>query len=653
MRYHSLRTKLLYAFLLLIVAFNIVFGALLYIQSRIISQYKAVSDNMIIEFQLTDAVSGLIASYNNRFLSNDINQKDADQKITNSKAVIKTAEAYLDRSIVDRDSRASYVGLKNTIADVTNEIDEGLVALSKNDLSGGSSHYQAANQKYVFVTTNSTALIFSDLKYANSLQKKINQTYNRTRVILTTVIFLLFGLAVYYSFRFARKMIVPLTKLSSVAGVNIEATIDSELLEQQDEVGSLANSFRLMFESLKEKIHELNTAKASVEKQVEDRTHELHAEQAKLLASIQGLPTGFTLADSKGNILIQNNRVQAIFGLNSQPGSLTQLSEHLKSFDLAVQLNKVLETKKALQFDEVAVGANILRLFMGPVTVHEDGVDQIIGVVILSEDITEAKILDRSKDEFFSIASHELRTPLTAIRGNMSMIQQYFPEIAKNQDLKDMVGDSYESSTRLIDIVNDFLDLSRIEQGKMSFKIEDFPIEPVIENVVYEMKGILQPKNLYLKFDKMTLDSLPPVRADKDRVKQIIYNLVGNASKFTEQGGISISSEHDANFIKVTVTDTGRGISPEGQKLLFHKFQQTGSSLLTRDTTRGTGLGLYISKMLVEKMGGKVNLERSEEGKGSTFSFTLPIAGTAQSPQAPGPTQTDIKTGMSVEINSN
>ena len=209
--------------------------------------------------------------------------------------------------------------------------------------------------------------------------------------------------------------------------------------------------------------------------------------------------------------------------------------------------------------------------------------------------------------------------------------------------------DIHTSAIRLIDIVNDFLDVSRLEQGKVSFSYAAVSVEKVIESTAYEMKAVINEKKIYLKVDKLTLDTLPQAWVDENRLKQVVYNLVGNAAKFTEKGGITISArlEPDKDKIKVLVTDTGRGISQDSQQLLFHKFQQTGSSLLTRDTTRGTGLGLYISKMIVESMGGMISLDHSDTDKGSIFSFTLPVATPERQATAKKDnTQTNSATGM-------
>ena len=129
---------------------------------------------------------------------------------------------------------------------------------------------------------------------------------------------------------------------------------------------------------------------------------------------------------------------------------------------------------------------------------------------------------------------------------------------------------------------------------------------------------------LFLKFAPPAQE-IPKVFADNDKTRQIIINLIGNSLKYTEKGGVTVSIEKDESFVKLQVSDTGRGIEEDQQNLLFRKFQQTERSILTRDTTQGTGLGLYISKLMIEGMGGKIASEKSEPNIGSVFSFTLPI----------------------------
>jgi PAS domain S-box-containing protein len=392
--------------------------------------------------------------------------------------------------------------------------------------------------------------------------------------------------------------------------------------------------------ALKRTHAELIRAKEDVERQVKMRTLELQEERARLQASIDSLEVGFVMTFRGSQALSYNPMLLKILKLdNPAPGHLTlkKLDQYLQDYDLIAAVEKCQHTGKSFRTTELAYGDRILSIGGAPIKSDlNPGV--VIGVVILVTDITEVKMLERSKDEFFSIASHELRTPLTAIKGNTSMIIQYFPQVMDDSNLKEMINDMHESSVRLIDIVNDFLDVSRIEQGRLTFKYEPVNFQEIVESVVYEMKAILQERQLYLKFDKMTLGSLPQVWADKNRVKQILYNLVGNATKFTDSGGISINTEVVDGMVKVSVTDTGHGIPLDSQKLLFRKFQQATNNPLTRDSTRGTGLGLYISKKLIEMMRGKIELEHSEVNKGTTFAFTLPVATAKQLAEGAQPT---------------
>ncbi|OGZ14516.1 MAG: hypothetical protein A2948_05170 [Candidatus Lloydbacteria bacterium RIFCSPLOWO2_01_FULL_54_18] len=174
--------------------------------------------------------------------------------------------------------------------------------------------------------------------------------------------------------------------------------------------------------------------------------------------------------------------------------------------------------------------------------------------------------------------------------------------------------------------MNDFLDVARLEQGETSMKKTKFDIAEPIEETLRDMKNPAEQKGLTLRFNKP--DKVLEVTGDKDRLRQILTNLVGNAVKFSPKGVITVEVELEPKqqVVKISVRDPGMGISPERQALLFHKFQQAGEQVLARDVTQGTGLGLYISKLLIERMGGTIGLAKSAQGEGSTFYFTLPIA---------------------------
>jgi signal transduction histidine kinase len=158
----------------------------------------------------------------------------------------------------------------------------------------------------------------------------------------------------------------------------------------------------------------------------------------------------------------------------------------------------------------------------------------------------------------------------------------------------------------------------------MVFNSENFALSTLIKSVVEDLEQLAKEKNTYLTFD--TKEAMPDVYADQEKVKQILYNLVGNSVKFTEKGGVTVSMQKTPTHVKILVKDTGLGVSDEYRQLLFKKFQQAGQRILTRDAATGSGMGLYISKLLVEAMNGSITIEETKLNEGSTFAFTLPIA---------------------------
>ncbi len=243
----------------------------------------------------------------------------------------------------------------------------------------------------------------------------------------------------------------------------------------------------------------------------------------------------------------------------------------------------------------------------------------------------ELKKLDKAKSEFISIASHQLRTPLTAIKGYISMILEGDYGKLPGKAVKSMKN-VYQSNERLIKLVNGLLSISRIEAGKMEIKKERMSIEPLIESLIEELKPQAQQKNLYLKFKKPKT-KMPRLLADKEKLRQVLLNVLDNGLRYTTRGGVTVKleiknskpfgSELRAELLKIIVSDTGEGMLEDELSKIFQTFSRgkAGAKLWVE----GIGLGLYIAKRFIELQGGKIWAESSGKGKGSTFYVELPI----------------------------
>jgi PAS domain S-box-containing protein len=239
-----------------------------------------------------------------------------------------------------------------------------------------------------------------------------------------------------------------------------------------------------------------------------------------------------------------------------------------------------------------------------------------------TRELVEANIrlkeLDRLKAEFLATMSHELRTPLNSIIGFTGMILQGMAgEI--NDEQKRQLSMVYTSAKHLLGLINDILDLSRIEAGRMEVLVRGFRVDEVVSEVVQSLSPIVSQKGLRLTTE--IPDGIPEIRSDRKKFFQILLNLVNNAVKFTERGEIRIACRIDSNNLEVSVSDTGMGIEDMG--LLFEAFRQVDET--SRRRYEGTGLGLYLCKKLLDLLGGRIWVE-SEYGKGSRFTFILPLS---------------------------
>ncbi len=231
----------------------------------------------------------------------------------------------------------------------------------------------------------------------------------------------------------------------------------------------------------------------------------------------------------------------------------------------------------------------------------------------------EIERANRLKSEFLASMSHELRTPLHTIIGFSELLREEV-QGSLNEKQQRFIGHIHKDSLHLLDLINDILDLSKIEAGRLELRLESFHAGSAIEEVVSTIRPQASAKSHRLE---TRVDIPVAINADRVRFKQILYNLLSNATKFTpENGHIQVHGSVREGMVEISVSDTGFGIPPQEHAFIFDKFYQVGET--TKGVREGTGLGLAITKRLIEQHGGRIWLE-SEPGKGSCFTFSIPL----------------------------
>lgn len=239
----------------------------------------------------------------------------------------------------------------------------------------------------------------------------------------------------------------------------------------------------------------------------------------------------------------------------------------------------------------------------------------------------DLKVLDKLKDDFVSVVSHELRTPMTAIRSYVWMALKR-SDIPLSEKLQKYLSRTLISTERLINLVNDMLNVSRLEAGRIELHPQAFSIWSLINDVLIDIVPKAKEKEIEINVSKFPV---PSVYADSNKVREVLLNLIGNALKFTPENGIiDINFSVNGPLIVTSIKDSGVGLSRDDIPRLFQRFGRLDNSYVAAATSGGTGLGLYISKSLIKLMGGEIWATSEGMGTGSTFSFTLPIASQTQ-----------------------
>ncbi|MBM2839624.1 MAG: multi-sensor signal transduction histidine kinase [Bacteroidetes bacterium] len=436
-------------------------------------------------------------------------------------------------------------------------------------------------------------------------------------MIVSIVILALSIISTAWLFKVVIKPAEELTeKVKEIGTGKLDLKID---VLSDDEIGQLSREFNKMTERLR-RFEQMNIER-------------IIAEKRKSEAIVESISDGLIVTDAHMRVIHVNTVIAELFGCKENEAATQPVASIIRDERVIALIRdssntdgEIKEPKESLlQFNTSG-----RQLFFRPkVTRIFDSEGMLYGVVTLLQDVTQFKELDRMKSDFIATVSHEFRTPVTSINMSVDILNQ---EILGplNDRQKELIASAKEDCLRLTKLSREILQLSKIESGRLQLKDEDLDVRPLVESSVRPLQLQFQEKGVAVAFD--ISPSLPHLVADEQQLTSVVSNLVTNALKNTDRGGkVTVSAREEGNTLRVDVADTGQGISPENLEMIFDKFVQVKQS---SDTTPGSvGLGLAIAKEIVEMYGGKI-WASSTPGKGSVFSFVLPLPQHQPTPSA-------------------
>jgi len=340
-------------------------------------------------------------------------------------------------------------------------------------------------------------------------------------------------------------------------------------------------------------------------------------DEEKTLTIIDNLADGLMVFDKEGKLSLINPVAQKFFGVKKE--ILGKSIVEFLNFPNIKKLFYLLgEEIKEVFRKELEIGENLI-LEITSLPILKEG--KKLGSLIILHDITREKTIENMKTEFVSISAHQLRTPLSEIKWTLEILSE--EKLGKlTGEQKEILKKAYDSNKRMLVLVDDLLDVVRIEEGKRLYKLAPSNLEEVVQSVIESYQEKIREKQIKFEF-RVSSKKLPKIKIDAEKMSLAIQNLLDNAIRYNLPGGmITIALNSTEKEIEFSIEDTGIGIPNDQQKNIFKKFFR-GSNAVKMET-EGNGLGLFIVKNIVEAHNGKIWFQ-SEEGKGTTFYFSLPL----------------------------
>jgi NtrC-family two-component system sensor histidine kinase KinB len=463
-----------------------------------------------------------------------------------------------------------------------------------------------------FLSVRDTCIRLREINQENMFKVSDRARYIAKRAIWSMAIIGIaaVGIGIGFSLLLSNLLTKPVHQMVEATQKIAEGNYDIQIpTHSSDELGRLTDEFNSMTQKLKG-FHDLNI-------------EQIMAEKRKSEAIIRSIDDGIILVDAEFKITGMNPMARRILDIQPDGPQNRHFLEVVKSEPLFRYIQQSMESGKPPSMDEKENVFTVERNgaqyhYQFSITPVRGKKGVLIGVVLLLRDVTRLRELDRLKSEFVMTASHELRTPLTSIGMSIDLLIEGAKQ-KLNEKEQQLLLAAHEDLQRLKVLVNNLLDLSRIEAGKMEMEFDNIPVHMLFEKVMTIMKPQAEEKGVSLSLD--VLKELPRVKADANKVMWVLTNLISNSLRYTERGGhIRLFAEPLGSYVHISVKDDGTGIPYEYQSKIFDKFVQIKSDKVLG----GSGLGLAICKEMVRAHGGTIWVD-SIPGEGSVFTFTLPI----------------------------